>query len=337
MKQIPYNINIMNEHGYIIASGNPDRINTLHVGAVDAINQGKTLPMDRVHGDHGQPGVNMPITYDQQIVGVVGITGEPAKVVPLASLLKTAVELLLKQSSLDQQQREREKSRQRFTYHLLQSTRTQIPTASLITEAQRLGIDLTKPRSVVALHCQPTTLENLNNDPTNLTFTLANNICLIIVQDSLILRQLEKRLSDRKQVFGVGEHTNLVGKSADQAVTTLQISTDLHDYSLHHYQQVQFIDLLLKSALPVQPIVDQFSELAKSDSGKEIIATIWEFIQCDLNVNQTAKHLFTHRNTINYRLRRIQNFFHLDPKKATDLFQLFVGYLYFARTRHHDK
>ena len=33
MERIPYNVNIMNEHGYIIASGNHDRINTLHVGA----------------------------------------------------------------------------------------------------------------------------------------------------------------------------------------------------------------------------------------------------------------------------------------------------------------
>ncbi|QLQ62356.1 hypothetical protein HHK02_03345 [Limosilactobacillus reuteri] len=37
MTQIPYNINIMNKKGYIIASGNKSRINTLHVGAVDAI------------------------------------------------------------------------------------------------------------------------------------------------------------------------------------------------------------------------------------------------------------------------------------------------------------
>lgn len=36
MTQIPYNINIMNKKGYIIASGNKSRINTLHVGAVDA-------------------------------------------------------------------------------------------------------------------------------------------------------------------------------------------------------------------------------------------------------------------------------------------------------------
>ena len=87
----------MNKKGYIIASGNKSRINTLHVGAVDAIKQRKTLPMDQQYGNHGQPGVNMPLKFKNEIIGVVGITGDPNKVTPLASLLKTAVELLLQQ------------------------------------------------------------------------------------------------------------------------------------------------------------------------------------------------------------------------------------------------
>src|SRR5699024_5789070 len=71
MTQIPYNINIMNKKGYIIASGNKSRINTLHVGAVDAIKQRKTLPMEQQYGNHGQPGVNMPLKFKNEIIGVV--------------------------------------------------------------------------------------------------------------------------------------------------------------------------------------------------------------------------------------------------------------------------
>ena len=74
MTQIPYNINIMNKKGYIIASGNKSRINTLHVGAVDAIKQRKTLPMDQQYGNHGQPGVNMPLKFKNEIIGVKDVT-----------------------------------------------------------------------------------------------------------------------------------------------------------------------------------------------------------------------------------------------------------------------
>lgn len=335
MKQIPYNINIMNEHGYIIASGNPRRINTLHVGAVDAIKQGKTLPMDRVHGDHGQPGVNMPITYAGQIIGVVGITGDPAQVVPLASLLKTAVELLLRQTELDQKQSENEKSRQRFLYRLLQSTREKAPTESLKIEAKQFNIDLSVKYTVVAIRCRPNELTHLNNDPINLLFTLDDHMGLIIIHDQIILKQLQERLVTKKRVFGISESSALIGQAADQAVTTLELCERLQDYSLNHYQQVRFIDLLLKSHLPVQSTVDQFNKLAQSESGKELIATIKEFIRNDTNVNQTAKALFTHRNTVNYRLSRLKTFFQLDPKRTTDLFQLFIGYLYFLNQNTH--
>ena len=330
MDQIPYSINIMNEHGYIIASGNPDRINTLHVGAVDVIKQGKTLPMDQVHGSHGQPGVNMPITYEGQIIGVVGITGDPAKVVPLASLLKTAVELLLKQSVVDQEKRENEKSQQRFLYHLLQATQDHPAPAILVAEARELNIDLTIPRTVVAIRCQVTDLERLNTDHTNLTFTLADNIGLVIVQADFVRRRLLKQLAVQKIAYGVSEPTTLVGQGAQQAVATLKLRENFQDDHLTEYHQVQIIDLVLKSHLPVQSLVNQFAELFGSETGKELITTIREFIKCNLNVNQTAKHLFTHRNTVNYRLEKIKEAFHLDPKKATDLFQLYIGYAYFV-------
>lgn len=39
MKDIPYNINIMDQAGTIIGSGNKERIGTLHHGAVEAIKQ----------------------------------------------------------------------------------------------------------------------------------------------------------------------------------------------------------------------------------------------------------------------------------------------------------
>ncbi|MGM9892682.1 CdaR family transcriptional regulator [Limosilactobacillus sp.] len=336
MNQIPYNINIMNEHGYIIASGNPNRINTLHVGAVDAIKQGKTLPMDRVHGSHGQPGVNMPITYEGQIVGVVGITGDPAKVVPLASLLKTAVELLLKQGAVDQEKRENERSRQRFLYHLLQATQNHEAPASLVAEAKELNIDLTIPRVVVAIRCRAAELEHLNNAPTNLTFTLANNIGLVIIQDDLARRRLLKSLNTKQFIYGTSEATTLVGRGAQQAVTTLKLRENFQDNTLTAYHQVRIIDLLLKSHLPIQSLVQQFNTLATSKTGKELIETIKEFIKYDLNVNQTAKQLFTHRNTVNYRLAKIKEIFHLDPKKATDLFQLYIGYAYFINQEDLD-
>lgn len=68
MKKIPYNINMMDQNGYIIASGDKSRLNTLHVGALDAIKQRKTLTMSNDYGSHGLPGVNMPLFLKKKLL-----------------------------------------------------------------------------------------------------------------------------------------------------------------------------------------------------------------------------------------------------------------------------
>ena len=47
MKDIPYNINIMDKTGVIIGSGNKERIGTLHHGAVAAIKQKKIVEIKK--------------------------------------------------------------------------------------------------------------------------------------------------------------------------------------------------------------------------------------------------------------------------------------------------
>ncbi|MDT2827044.1 sugar diacid recognition domain-containing protein [Enterococcus viikkiensis] len=74
MSDIPYNINIMNEQGYIIASGKEQRIGERHRGAERAIAQRK---MVEVFKDTSleKRGTNEPILLNGELLGVVGISG----------------------------------------------------------------------------------------------------------------------------------------------------------------------------------------------------------------------------------------------------------------------
>lgn len=331
MTQIPYNINIMNKKGYIIASGNKDRINTLHLGAVDAIKQKKTLPMDQHHGDHGQPGINMPLKFENEIIGVIGITGDPAKVTPLASLLKMSVELLLQQRQRNEQEHKIDKARQRFIYQWINISRQQKPETDkeLVTEAQRLNISLEAKRLVIAVIKESEDRPKIINNSEIITFSLSNRIELIIIkseyQANLICQKLERQHTE----YGVSEWDNMVGKLADQAIATLHLRNIFGDQPLRHYSQIAFIERILESNLQPLPLINQFTNLAKRKDGQELIDTIRKFINHNMNVNQTAQSLFVHRNTLNNRLMRIKEIFNLDPKNTADLFQLFVGYIFF--------
>ena len=72
------NVNIMNAHGVIIASTDAARIGTRHEGSAEAISCNGIIRVSPADGSAGmQPGVNVPLTLNGQLCGVVGVTGVP--------------------------------------------------------------------------------------------------------------------------------------------------------------------------------------------------------------------------------------------------------------------
>jgi carbohydrate diacid regulator len=54
------------------------------------------------------------------------------------------------------------------------------------------------------------------------------------------------------------------------------------------------------------------------DIDEELFVTVTKFFENDLNVSKTAHDLFIHRNTLVYRLDKIQKLTRLDLRKFTD-------------------
>lgn len=62
-------------------------------------------------------------------------------------------------------------------------------------------------------------------------------------------------------------------------------------------------------------------------SDRDIILTIEEFIRSDLSLSRTAAKLYIHRNTLTYRLDRIQRDFSLDIRKFKDAIIIYTALL----------
>ena len=67
MKDIPYNINIMDHTGIIIGSGNKGRIGTLHHGAVEAIKQRENVEINKTNSAKDFF-IWLPITYSSRMI-----------------------------------------------------------------------------------------------------------------------------------------------------------------------------------------------------------------------------------------------------------------------------
>jgi len=95
---ISHNINVMDEHGTIIACLDPERRGTLHRGAQRVIAQGRGVLVTATEpGTSDRPGANEPLMVDGELCGVVGVTGDPHEVAPLARVVALTVQLLIAQ------------------------------------------------------------------------------------------------------------------------------------------------------------------------------------------------------------------------------------------------
>ncbi|WP_146341268.1 sugar diacid recognition domain-containing protein [Nesterenkonia sp. NBAIMH1] len=91
-------INLMNSSGIIVASTDPERIGAEHRAAVEVLRTGRAVTISQpVEGIPDKPGINLPLTIDGGLSGVIGITGDPREVEPVAQVVVLTVELLIEQ------------------------------------------------------------------------------------------------------------------------------------------------------------------------------------------------------------------------------------------------
>lgn len=328
MKQIPYNINMMNESGRIIASGDKKRINTLHIGAKKAIKTRKTCTMDKPHGTNGLPGVNTPVFFEGKVVGVIGITGDPEKVTPLGSLLKVSTELLLNQEALNKQQQEQQLELNHFLYRWIQVKDNITDHPDLLLEAKKLNIDVLYPRRAMAIQTSANSKIPLDNEDYKINFS-PEIIIVLTKLESTLNRYLNLSKKNILKI-GIGNPTKSIGQSVNEALRTLQLSKIFDQDNFLFYNDINFIDMLLRKKLPFENLVSSFEKVDSDKSGEDLIQTLAAYIKNNEDISETAEDLFIHRNTLSYRLKKIQTKFNLNPKKTSDLFQLYIGLLYFT-------
>ncbi|MEI0495471.1 sugar diacid recognition domain-containing protein [Brachyspira intermedia] len=100
MKVIDYeiNINIMNEYGEIIASGDKGRIGKINLGALEAIKNARSMNnFNFIDNDKesSRPGINMPLVFNNEIIGIVGVTGDPDEIKLISNIIKMTTEMLI--------------------------------------------------------------------------------------------------------------------------------------------------------------------------------------------------------------------------------------------------
>ncbi len=351
---ISHSVNVMDSNGVIIASGNPQRLFQRHEGAVLALAENRVVEIDRATAEHlkgVRPGINLPFSFRNQRVGVIGISGEPAEVRAYAELVKMAAEMMVEQAALLDQHQWEKRYREELANQLLQP---QPNTASLEAMAAYLGLDLRQARIVWIVELQEAQphllrellaeLEATQRDAliaiTGFNeMTLLRPACMAQGEWSLKLErqqaqrlqnQLKHRFRVRLIVGGFYDDPQSAYRSSLTARATQAMAQRLklrHATLFYHDYPLPSLLCDLGEDWRAQELGRPWRKLGEQDEKGVLRSTLRHYFSQNCDQTQTAAQLHIHVNTLRYRLQRIEAITGMKINQLTDSLRLFIGML----------
>lgn len=391
MKIIGHNINVMNGQGVILGSGDPKRIGSTHEGALLAIAQNRNVEISQqvASGLHGvKPGINLPLHYQGQIIGVIGITGDPSELTHYGELLKMTAEMIVEQANLQDKLQWENRQREEFILQLIKAQTAD--DEQLYRWAKQLDIDISLPRVAAIIEVSekhrhslvevsspfnglsnaeqsidgqnPRVSETLkqvlhllqNPDRGNLIAMTSMSQLVILKPAFLDGKQWDPELENQRidkllQRLPAQMDLNFkialghffpekggIARSYQTALETLSLGKQLHPGGTKYLFEDYSLQVLLaglKHDWRGQALATPYQQLAKADKNGQLRKTLAAYITHFGDAQQCANALFIHRNTLRYRLDKIQHLTKTDIQSLHGLLSLYLGQLIDTSTR----
>lgn len=352
-----YNVNIMNENGVIIASRDPERVGTFHEAAFQALNGSKEIIT--VEGDNDYPGVlrgiNMVIDIDGKKEGVVGVTGDPAEIRPVALITKMAIETMIKYENQKMQSLRRQSKKERFVEML---TRDENPDPTYI---RKLAAELNYREDIVRIPilCRPEhpgnaeeLLERIKTSHLHgredISFVLDDEYVLVF---KTLDKTEENIFSDYKYTLGeyMADALRWMREKEMKCrfyVGTFQNSFTQYYYAYRHcrwleenvrtdHSTVWFYDYVgkyMQNFIPrneLQRMFNVFGSGMTDDFKQDFRELIGSLLDNNFNIAAAARQSFMHKNTFVYRYNKVRDMLNVNPQASlSDKWMLMYLYIY---------
>ena len=350
-----FNVNIMDADGTIIASRDPGRVGQFHEVAHRILQGQETIVVTTDTRDYSTvlPGINMVIEDNGVREGVVGVTGDPEEIRPIALIIKMAIETMLKYERSQQELRLRRSRKERFVYLLTQEEHSD--PAELRKMADELGYleeiiripilvrtraaDIEKALDAIragSAHSREDISFSLSPNHFVIFKTLPKNSELLFAEyRELLLEYLNPllKMSGKNIQISVGSFQNRFPGyySAYQHCKWLEQrkTGDCPAFFQDH------IGEYLQDVVPIKElhrIYHVYEKMIPHEKRAMIEETVGALLKTNFNFPKAAALLFIHKNTLVYRYRQLKEFLWIDPV-ASSKDRAFLGgfYLYLSR------
>ena len=354
-------INIMNPDGIIIASTNARRIGTFHAGAKKVIDENLDELIIAYDGEYegSYSGTNIPIKFKETIAGVIGVTGPGNEVVKYGKIIKKMSEILIAEQYYSQQQEIDQRIRDRFLTDWIAGGTMSHLHEPMVERGNILGIDITKKRRIMILSvatkseqglediasidkAEEYLMRHLDKDPSIEVLKSGRYIIAALLdRDDLHMHNFAgfaktevERNYPVKLAIGIdsgSEGSHLVSQSYQKALKSLRTCLRSRTTEIRFYSSIN-MEIFISELTPLtkrEYIRSIFKGLGEVEIG-EWISLLEVFYDAEGSLTETANKLFIHKNTLQYKLRKLGSITGYDPR-SLKFSSLYYNAIHFYR------
>ncbi len=355
-------INMMDHEGMIIASTDPTRIGTFHAGAKLVVDE--KMDSLTVHDNKeyigAKPGINLPIEFHGNIIGVIGVTGPEKKVGKYGQIIKKMTEILLLDISMRQENDIDQRIRTRFLNDWIHGTPKEI-NRQMVENGRQIGIDITLPRRFLLVSIVP------KDETATIALQRAMDAAegsvrkmITAITDAIVFKSGSAlvccvRQMDDARMLQIANNIKESIENNGRLLVCIGIDDALQNYvfintAYQHAQKalrtclrsptkdVRLYDSInmeiFSGELPDMTKLEYIRRIFRNCSLKEIanwIMLLDTYYSCEGSISEAAKSLFIHKNTLQYRLKQLYEKTGYDPRSIR-----FSSLYYNAIHFYHD-
>ncbi|SCP95557.1 CdaR family transcriptional regulator [Anaerobium acetethylicum] len=342
---IHHEINFIETDGTIIASTDENRIGKIHEGAKKVIATGQDLIIrfdDEFPGTRS--GFNTAVYFQNQIIGIIGITGVPEVVIQYAKIIRKLTELMITEAhakSSDFMRRQNEKA---FIDSLIYNDYL---SDSDTLSAAHYNIKLPR-RCIVGVISNESdvdydvyhTLRRYLSDSENTVISAGSSVFVVfstITSKGTLafhLNEISQHIKHYHQMdvsFGIGRICTSFEESKmsyKQACQSLKWAQNFSKEIIQFYSEMDIGLLLVDFSEPNSKSL-QLNTLSNltGDEIKEYIEILRVYEANNGSISRSAEDLFIHKNTLQYRLNKLHEKTGFNPRELKDFTILKLAFM----------
>ena len=338
---IGYNVLITDDAGIVIGSGDTGRLGSFHEASVEVLRSRQAAwhtAAEAAELRGVKPGMTLPILIDGEAVGTVGITGSPRQVRRFGLVVRRQTEILLQESLELRSRLLRERALEELVRDIGSFDPDVLDPEFLVGRAAELGYDLTVPRTVLIVHVdEPLMVGNGRSDVATMRPELLRTLRDALGPKALVATMTSGRLAAlpvtksrspsqlataavnavarrndlrcQVAVGGTGVGAAALHDAYADAADALRLgprinpgcTTYLID-ELRGHQVMSAVGLRARSRL----MTTVAGSLVAQPDWPDLRRTLIAWCESGFNLVRTAEALHIHRNTLIYRLQKVE-------------------------------